>query len=336
MSRVPTPARRLLPTRRVFAAAALTVALSSTGCASSVPPQTHPSSTPASASSLALDYTQPGAAQAVLTRLASVAGTDSDVLRVSITKGTAELSVLKAVTDKDGHTTKVAATYNTGSDGTITQADDSDLQYVGQSTFALSDFNLADVGALFAHAEQIAGSAASQQLQIVDYNNQQVLMTVTTNPESRTVFFQRDGTPVKQLDFTTAEGLREGLKDAVGAHSRVLAVGTLLGAGLYVDTEGPNDTTNRTLRTPTFPAWTAARNEKPRYADFDPSAINPDVVARVIDNLPTLTGNPAEAGVSVTIDMRDERRTPTMTFTLGNKTVVTDMDGNDITPYVTR
>lgn len=312
--------------RRASVLVAVCLALAACQPATPIAPTTtSPSpSAPSSSASATIDYTAPGEAESVLKQLASLAGSTDRLLRIVITKDTAELSVLRD---------KQAVTYR-AQNGELAEADDSDLQYVGQSTFSLADFNLADVGLLFRQAADLSGSDAAQELQIVDYNNQQVLMTVTTNPESLTVFFQPDGTPVEKLDFTTEAGLRQGIKDVVGDKSRVLALGTLLGAGLYADTPGPDDTTNRTMRTAQFPAWTAGRNEKPKYAEFDPSVVDPAVVADVIGRLPSLTGNPKEAGVQVTIDMRDERLHPTMRFQIGSKTIVTDLAGNDITDEV--
>ena len=49
----------------------------------------------------------------------------------------------------------------------------------------------------------------NQNLQIVEYNEGTVLMTVSTKPESRTVFFRRDGSVVNHIDFATPTGMTE-------------------------------------------------------------------------------------------------------------------------------
>lgn len=288
------------------------------------PTTTSPSpSAPSSSASATIDYTAPGEAESVLKQLASLAGSTDRLLRIVITKDTAELSVLRD---------KQAVTYR-AQNGELAEADDSDLQYVGQSTFSLADFNLADVGLLFRQAADLSGSDAAQELQIVDYNNQQVLMTVTTNPESLTVFFQPDGTPVEKLDFTTEAGLRQGIKDVVGDKSRVLALGTLLGAGLYADTPGPDDTTNRTSHRPVpgVDGWPQREAEVRRVR---PVGRRPRRRRRRDQAAAEPHRQPEEAGVQVTIDMRDERLHPTMRFQIGNKTIVTDLAGNDITDEV--
>ncbi len=48
---------------------------------------------------------------------------------------------------------------------------------------------------LFPIAAEVSGSAERQELQINEYDHRQILMTVTTSPESSTVFFDRDGVP---------------------------------------------------------------------------------------------------------------------------------------------
>ncbi len=141
---------------------------------------------PAASASGNSDLTRPGRAQAAVAKLAQQAGT-LPIIKVDLSATTASLSAVK-----DG---KVVAWQ--WEDGVVTPTD-SDIEYVEQASFTPADFALGDLGSLFRTAAQISGSSSNQGLQIVDYNAGQVLMTVTTRPESMPVFFRRDGTAITE------------------------------------------------------------------------------------------------------------------------------------------
>ena len=144
---------------------------------------------------------------------------------VEVTTTTVEVSVL------DANHEPVTWAYRNGETSEVT----SDLQYVDQSTFEVSRFNISNVGALFRAAEGQSGSAQNQSLTIVDYSGGEVMMSVSTVPESRTVFFEPSGALLAMLDFDTPGGIAAGLTDAVGTRATVSSITIQSTQGVWVD-----------------------------------------------------------------------------------------------------
>lgn len=161
----------------------------------------------------------------------------------------------------------------------------SDIADVQQTSFNPDSFNIDNVGALFEQAAKVSKSTSSQQLQIVEYNQGQVLMTVTTNPESATVFFRPDATMVNIINFGSSGGIEEALKDAVGTSTSVVAIGYRPSSGLYVQTVGQQSgTVDETTRPFNLPRWTATLKAT-SYQAFDPQVVRPAVIANILGAL---------------------------------------------------
>ena len=203
---------------RTPALAAAVAALSLlAGCTQATPPPS-PTSSPAAVS---LDLTAPGQARAMIRRLIAKAGTQR-LIQVEITKGWAAITVVK---DDQAETWAWR-------DNTVKQVD-TDVAYVQQTIFSIDDFNIDDVGALFRSAAGISGSESSQQLQIVDSSSGDVFMSVSTNPESRTVFFYPNASLLPTLDFNTAGGINQGLADVTASRATAVAIGVQSTVGAW-------------------------------------------------------------------------------------------------------
>lgn len=304
------PRRHATRSRARRALAALVLLGVLTACQASGAP------TPSPAVS-ALDFTEPGAAEDMIAELTASAGSSNLVL-VQVTRESVLVSVLDGTTPvtwayRDGEAAKVA----------------SDLADVDQASFSIDRFNISDVGGLFRAAAGMSGSEENQTLQIVDYSGGRVMMAVTTNPESRTVFFDADGSIMPSLNFHTAAAVSQGISEVTAGLSSVYAVGITSSSGTWSDAPGSKTgTVVRRQRTPKVPVTITSRSEDPDLTPFDPSALDPDVVWEVVRRVARendLTGLP---DFTVTVEDRDGRG-PRLYVTVGGTSVVTDLAGTE-------
>jgi hypothetical protein len=260
----------------------------------------------------------PGAAREALAVLQAQAG-NAPILQVTVRAEQASLTYLNTKTEE--------ATTLVWEDGKWWEKD-SGVLYVEQATFHLSDFNLEDVGAMFAAAATISGSSADQQLQINEYNEGRVLMTVTTSPESVTVFFRPDATLIRGLDFIVKADVAEALRDTCNDVA-VIAVG-LGQQGFWADVRRDTDTIERFIRPAGLPTYSSLRNQSSNLTAFDPAVIDPAVVASLLNRLPALVADNPQATIEFTADTRDGVPVPKLYFTLGFTTLVYDLAGNPV------
>lgn len=261
----------------------------------------------------------PGAAQEMIARLMTASGA-TRALMVTVTRRDASVSVV----------TGGAAVTWAWRDGRVQQVQ-SDINYVAQRTFSPSEFDLGDVGALFRAARAVSGSQEGQSLQIVDYSGGLVTLSVSTNPESRTVFFNRDGTLLPTLDFTSAWGLGQAYEDVVGARGTASAVafGSALGAYLDspMDAQGAFQRRQRSARTPVI---VTPRTETARRPAFDPSRVRPSVVWGVLEAQRAQGRFALDQAWSCIVDDRAGTGTPRMYFTVADREFTTDLAGSPL------
>ena len=311
---------------RRAAALALAVAVVGAGCtpAPAAPPSPTAEPTPtasatpsATPSPGALDLTRPGTARALVRELMDAAGS-SRAIMVTVTSGDASVAVLKA-----GRTETWA-----WRDGRVQQVP-SDITYVAQRTFDPDDFAFDDVGALFRVAESVSGSRREQALQVVDYSGGLVSMSVSTNPESRPVFFHPDGTLLPTLDFTSEWGLAQGFADAVGSRRVASAIGFGSQLGVYLDTpqraDGGIDRRQRTARTPVL---VTPRTEASELDTFDPALVDPAAVWQVLSDLQDEGEFTLDTPWTCVVDDREGTGTPRMHFTVADRSFTTTLSGS--------
>lgn len=244
---------------------ALAASLILVGCTSPATQSPTPSpsvSTPATPSPTAeADFTEPGAAEEVLDELVKAADSTRAVM-LEFTESTASLTVLKDDSPKTW-------AYR---DGKIDEAT-SDVQNQDQAVFDPYSFNLSDLGTLFKVAAAISGSDQNQRLQLVDYSGGRVLMTVTTNPESKTVFFYPDGTALPILDFNTRFGVEQGIEDAADSLPAIYSL-SIDQQQVAVEYPGTDDTVVRRQRTPRVPVTTLTVPGDAERTVFSPAQID--------------------------------------------------------------
>lgn len=252
-------------------------------------------------------------------KLIAKAGT-ANLIQVEITKTWAAITVIK---DEQPQTWAWR-------DNTIKEVD-SDVVYVEQRTFSIDDFNISDLGGLFRAAAGSSGSESGQELQIVDSSAGEVFMSVSTNPESRTVFFYPDGGLLPTLNFSTAGGIRDGLEDAIGSRTNALEIGIQSGLGVWLDYPGSNSTTTRRLRTPAVPVTISERSQSPDLPLFSADRVDPNAIYEVLSAARERGQFNAETRWQVVIDDRERTGTPRMYFSIGNESFQTNLAGYRVT-----
>ncbi len=267
--------------------------------------------------SAAPDFTKPGAAAEMVESLLADAGSRRALL-VEIAETSVQVSVLtaegKPVTwaHRDGKSEEVP----------------SDLAYVDQATFDISGFNISDVGGLFRAAANMSGSEEKQGLTIVDYSGGEVMMSVSTFPESRTVFFNPDGSLLAVLNFDAPGGIADGIQEVLGDRITVYSVSVQSDQGAWTEFPGTEEgTTVRRTRTSKVPVTTNIRNEVVDLPLFAASRIRPDVIWSVLDGVRGTSDAPEDAKWGVVIEFRENTGSPQMHFTIGSKSLVTDLNG---------
>lgn len=279
-----------------------------------------PSSTISASASLLSGRT----ARSIVDELVTASG-NSPVTKVDITSRAVSISV------RAGSSPQIW----TWQGGRITTSSPQSAQTVSRP-FDPDSFAIDHLDRILGVAARAVGSSKNQELQILEYNQGVVLMSVSTRPETRPVFFRADGSLVTTVDFTTVAGMTEALRDAVGEDTQVLSVAYQPGKGLMVDTRtGTDGIVLRRTRSADMPAWAVERRGDTGAALFSPSDISPAVLADLMTRVPTVLSKPAETSkLSFTIDMSDGRSLPTIHFSLAGSTMVTDLEGKDITAQV--
>ena len=290
-----------------------------TGCVPATA-STNPSPSVTSATAADPDFTGPGSAASMVNALLAEAGSER-ALMVEVEEDSVQVSVLaddgKPVTwaHRDGKSAEVP----------------SDLAYVDQATFDVADFNLSDVGGLFRAATNLSGSEEHQSLTIVDYSGGEVMMSVSTFPESRTVFFNPDGSLLDELNFNAPGGIEKGIVEATERRLTVQSVTVASDQGAWADYPGDKEgTTERRTRTAKVPVTTNIRNETVDLPVYLVARIRPDLIWKLVDATRGSTDVPEDAKWSVVIDDREGTELPQMYFTIGPKNIVTDLNGTVI------
>lgn len=202
---------------------------------------------------------------------------------------------------------------------------DSDMQYFGQATFYPGTYPLGNVRRLFETAN-LLGAGEEPVLQIQDYRDGRIYMTVTTRTESQTIFFNADGTAVPQLGTTRAQDIRRGLDDVTDGSGRVIGMGFVPERGYWADILISDTLVERRTRMGGVPVFSSQRSETTDLIPFDTDPVDPAVLAQRQARFGG--GEPC----TVTIDNRYERSEPTIIFECPDlEPVITNLEGNRLT-----
>lgn len=280
------------------------------------PSSTTPAPTPSDAVDARFDLFRPGRVTQVIDDLCA-AVSDHPIVRVTITRTTA--SVTYTTKKDEPHTLK-------WDKGRITPNDEG-TDVVSATPFDPHDFNLDDIAALFTQAAEISGSAFQQTLQITNFNGDQLAMTITTYPESITVFFNADGTLVPIIDLTTPEGISIGLADVTTGRSVVRAVGVTSGSQVWADVATDSGVLERRIRPSHVPMYRASRREQNVDIPFEPAKIDPEVIARLVRTGAGLVDGDPHRPTDLTISRPPDESDPVIVISQGTNSTTLSLDG---------
>ena len=116
--------------------------------------------------------------RAIINELVAASG-NGPITKVDITKGALSITV------QIGNSPTIWTWQNGKIDSSATQS-----TQTASRPFNPGDFAVEKLPVILSRAADISGSHMNQNLQIVEYNQGTVLMTVSTKPETQTVFFR--------------------------------------------------------------------------------------------------------------------------------------------------
>ncbi|WCC81003.1 hypothetical protein O6R08_02425 [Cutibacterium equinum] len=259
--------------------------------------------------------------RAIIDELVAASG-NGPITKVDITKKALSITV------QTGSTPTVWTWQN----GTIESSATQSTQTASRP-FNPDDFAVEKMPSILREAAKVSGSHMNQNLQIVEYNEGTVLMTVSTKPESRTVFFRRDGSVISHLDFATAPDMTEALADAVAGAKEVGQISYQPGKGVMVDT--PTATSGivmRRTRSADMPAW-AVQRKGDATETFSPTLLKPRVIVDIMEQAAFGTSEePSDMAWTIAVDKKLDA--PIMRITVDGVSTAFDTHGVDVTDQI--
>ncbi|MDR2974874.1 MAG: hypothetical protein LBV00_09250 [Propionibacteriaceae bacterium] len=297
-----------MPRIAPWIAAVVAIAMATTLCGCT--PTGQPTDPPST-----IDLTRVSAARSMVEELMAAAGS-TRVISVEVTRTEARLAVASD---------QKAVTY-AWRDDTISTVD-SDIDYVGQAIFDPRTFALDDLGDLFARAATEVGSDLGQKLQIVDYDDGRIYMSVTTNPETRPVFFTTDGELITSFDAADPASLAPVLAAVVAGADQVTRVGIDSDGSVYADVPAGANQTMRTTRAPQFPLRSRLRPETNQPTTFDPELVDAATITGMLERAARHLDKPLDSGVTMSIQRLEADAEPVATVTVGGRTARLTLSG---------
>ena len=259
--------------------------------------------------------------RAIINELVAASG-NAPITKVDITK-----SAL-SITAQIGGSPTVWTWKNGKIDSSATQS-----TQTASRPFDPDHFAVEKMPAILSKAADISGSHMNQNLQIVEYNQGTVLMTVSTKPESQTVFFRPDGSAINHIDFASCPGMAEALSDAVAGAKHVSQVSYQPDNAIMVDT--PTTTPGivmRRTRSANMPAW-AVQRKGDASATFSPTLLNPCVIVRIM-NLAAVKAGQKPSDMGRTISQDTKLGAPVLRVDIDGVTRMFSTDGADVTDKI--
>lgn len=288
-------------------------------------PSPTPTESPTPSAELPLDFPIEGSliegdnAQEVVEALHATAG-DYPALKLDVTLTQATLTVLSPEEE--------VLAYRWSDD--VIDSVATDFEYLEQATFDPADYPLDQMGRMFDVAN-LRGVEGDLIYQIQEYREGLVFQTISSTPESTTVFFLGDGIAVPDLGTTMSIDVQDGFQAVTRDAEEIYRFGLDPARGFYAEIPGNGDDAG-ILRTrmgavPTFDTPIAA-TDMPE--PFSPELIPPAVLSQLLSN----TRSSPEDQCSLVVDKSHERTAPVISITCDGETIYADLDGRDITDLI--
>lgn len=155
-------------------------------------------------------------------------------------------------------------------DGAISLVD-SDLEYLDQQVFNPLTYPISDIDSMFTAASEAGADGKNQVLQIQQYSTGQVYLSVSTSPETKTVFFRKDGSEIKDLSTSRPTDIVNGLSEVTPTSGKVVAFGFDGNTGFWADRELPDGVMERLTRNGGLPPYISMREEGTTNVTFSPT-----------------------------------------------------------------
>lgn len=264
-----------------------------------------------------VDLFIPGQAQQVISGLSDQA--TGPIVRVSLTRTSAQVTYV-AEGDRPATVTWDSGEVSTGDEGT-------DL--VTATPFDPADFDLSDVAALFTRATEISGSSENQQLQINEYNQGQILITVTTYPETTTVFFTADGTLIPRLDLTDDEDLAKAIADVTRGEAPNALIITA-DQQVAADYQLADGIVERRTRPANGPVYTTRRKEEISPLTFDQDQLDVATLGVIVRTYPGMLSRSKDSPITLNISRRLSDPAPRIRVEVGGEVATLRLDGTRV------
>ena len=200
-----------------------------------------------------------------------------------------------------------------------------DFQYLNQATFSLADFPLHSIGAMFTEAEKL-GVKGDLVYQIQEYGQGAITQSIASRPETLTVFFQHDGTPVPIIGVSTPSEVRAGLQAVTAEHPRITQFGYSKARGYWsFSVEGTEVVTR--IRKDGIPTFETRAERTTDATEFDSTLIDPATAVMAV----TIAKESLDEQCELTVDQPSSLTKPVMTIKCAGRTQYVDLRGVDIT-----
>lgn len=199
-----------------------------------------------------------------------------------------------------------------------------DFQYLKQSTFTPTDYPLASIGTMFKEAQRL-GVEGDLVYQIQEYGHGSITQSISSRPETTTVFFRPDATPVPSIGVETAHDVAIGLEAVTKGLSRITQFGFSKERGYWAFAPDGEQLVTR-IRKDQVPTFETRKSGTSEDTPFDASLIDPAAAVQAI----TRARKSDDEQCQLTVGQTKRWPEPFMTVRCGVRTTHTNLAGEDI------
>lgn len=200
----------------------------------------------------------------------------------------------------------------------------SDFQYLGQATFDPADYPLEHIGRMFDIAD-LRGVRGQLLYQVQEYRAGDVVQTVSSLPESATVFFELDGSAIPDLDGAHAGDILEGHEELVREDEELVRFGYSPERGFQAESIADEELIIRT-RTGGVPTVESRRPAMGSRDTFSPDTVDPLVISKALQERRSVPDEPC----AFEIEWDGKRDAPLMEIRCGQESSHVDLEGREV------